>query len=282
MKNVVSSLWLFEHIDDENLFIFDCQFDLFDSNAGHNLYEQEHLPKAFYLDLNEDLSGKPLEHGGARPIPDSSVLKTKLQNFGVRSNSTIVLYDTNFYSSPRAWWQLKFMGFEKVFVLEGGISAWKSFNFPTCKDIPKSNPSPYPIKLTPKPNWFTSIDTIKPILDSDVNFTLIDSRNPDRFSGKIEPLYSKKGHIPKAINIPWDSLVSFDNNILNKDSLKNLTKSFNLKDYCITYCGSGIEGAVSMLILDELDYNVSLYVGSMSDWISYEELPVENNIIKNL
>lgn len=274
LKNIVSCQWLFDHIDDDEIFIFDCQFDLFDASNGIISYECEHLPKAFYLDLNKDLSGTPSIHGGARPVADSDLLFEKLRNLGVRSNSTLIVYDANFYSSPRAWWQLKFMGFENVYVLNGGLSAWKALNFPTSKDYPKIEPSPYPINLKSKSNLLASIDSIKPILNESVSFNLIDARNFSRFTGEKEPLYSKKGHIPHSINLPWDSFVTFENLLMNPRNMIDTTLCLDSNKTCITYCGSGIEGAIAMLALDEMGFNASLYVGSMSDWISYDELPV--------
>ena len=43
----------------------------------------------------------------------------------------------------------------------------------------------------------------------------------------------------------------------------------------ITYCGSAIEAAINFILLDELGYNAKMYVGSMSDYISYDDNIVE-------
>lgn len=43
----------------------------------------------------------------------------------------------------------------------------------------------------------------------------------------------------------------------------------------VFYCGSGIEAAINYLFFAELGGKARLYVGSMSDWVTYDDLSVE-------
>lgn len=62
---IVTVEWLREHIEDENVRIIDCRFDLANPNWGREKYEEEHIPYALYFDLNVDLSSPVTEHGAA-------------------------------------------------------------------------------------------------------------------------------------------------------------------------------------------------------------------------
>lgn len=129
MKNFVDCKWLYENINNPNLYIIDCRFDLFDPSYGLNAYNKKHIENAYYLDINEDFCGRKQIHGGARPIADVELLGKKLSNIGINMDSIIVLYDDKIYSSPRAWWQLKYMGYKNVFVLNGGFENWEKVIF---------------------------------------------------------------------------------------------------------------------------------------------------------
>ena len=69
--------WVRAHLDDPQTVIIDCRFALNDSQAGRQAYEAGHLPGAFYLDLNQDLSSPVQAHGGRHPLPDLNQLDRK-------------------------------------------------------------------------------------------------------------------------------------------------------------------------------------------------------------
>lgn len=272
MKNFVDCAFVESHINNDDFFIFDCRFDLFDKNKGYELYKKEHIPTAIYLDINNDICGKANVHGGARPLADIDILGYKLSNIGVNLDSIIVLYDDKIYSSPRAWFQLKYMGYKNVFVLNGGLFTWKSLKLPVSCDFKDYKGFGIYKKFTNN-LMHCDINYIKSILYND-RIILIDSRDNNRYTGEFEPLYSKPGHIPGAINVPWHFNINEDGTV--KD-LKLVDKNFNsYKDKeIITYCGSAIEAAINFILLDELGYKVKMYVGSMSDYISYDDNIVE-------
>lgn len=273
MKNFVSCEYLYSNLNNENLIVIDCRFDLFDKDFGRNAYLKEHIQNAFYLDVNEDLAGEVQIHGGARPVPNIDILSNKLKHFGVNNDSTIILYDTNTYSSSRAFWQLKNLGFDKVFILNGGYSEWKKLNYPISFN---STVSTVVGDFKPKidNSIYADIDYIKDALN-DSSKILIDSRPFERFTGEVEPLYSKKGHIPTSFNLHWEKNIDAQGKIVSLDLLKSNFEFVKSYSEVIVYCGSGIDGAMNFVILDELGYKARLYVGSMSDWISYDENEVE-------
>ena len=95
---------------------------------------------------------------------------------------------------------------------------------------------------------------------------------------KFEPVDKKAGHIPGAVNYFWMDILEKDDDKLYLKSQNELKKQFaELMDYdeVIVYCGSGITACPNSLALSEAGIRHKLYVGSFSDWISYDENIVE-------
>jgi thiosulfate/3-mercaptopyruvate sulfurtransferase len=47
--------------------IFDCRFNLMNKTLGSEQYRIGHIPGAYYLDLEKDLSSAVSSHGGRHP-----------------------------------------------------------------------------------------------------------------------------------------------------------------------------------------------------------------------
>jgi thiosulfate/3-mercaptopyruvate sulfurtransferase len=275
MKNFVDSTWLMNHLKENNLFIIDCRFDLFDPSYGKKTYASSHIDGAFYLDINIDFAGDKKIHGGARPLPDLTKISKKLEYIGINAKSTIVLYDDRTYSSARAWWQLKYLGLKNIYILDGGYEQWIELNLPTSNDIPtpKQNGNLNPNLIN---QMYCDINYVKKTINNSESI-LLDSREQRRYTGEYEPLYSKNGHIPGAINFHWNKNVDQHGKVKTKTELIDNFKFIDNEKEIITYCGSGIDAAMNFVILDELGYKPKLYVGSVSDWVSYEENKLETS-----
>ncbi|MCT4509222.1 MAG: rhodanese-like domain-containing protein [Tepidibacter sp.] len=114
-----------------------------------------------------------------------------------------------------------------------------------------------------------TVDEVRRNIDQDKSI-IIDSRSLERYKGEVEPIDKKAGHIPSAQNYFWLD-------VLEDDKMKDIKK---LKDHfnevlkyknVIVHCGSGITGCVNYVALDEIGVKSKLYLGSWSDWISYDE-----------
>lgn len=55
---LVSGAVLEDHLHNPGWRIFDCRHVLTDPEAGGNAYRKGHLPGAFFLHLDQDLSGR--------------------------------------------------------------------------------------------------------------------------------------------------------------------------------------------------------------------------------
>ncbi|MBM7543226.1 sulfurtransferase [Amphibacillus cookii] len=275
MNFVIDKKWLAENLNKENVKIVDCRFDLAQSAAGEKLYKESHIPGAFFFDLEKHLSSPVLKHGGRHPLPDITQLKAELEKAGIDHRKRVVAYDggSGLFAS-RLWWLLSYMGHEEVYVLNEGFSGWLNAGFPITNQVPSSEAVTFKIHI--QEEMLASFKEVKEIVNKkNKSPKLVDSRAPERYLGKVEPLDRIAGHIPGAINIFWEeglSQGSFKTSEAQKDRFSELRHD----EPIIVYCGSGVSATPNYIALKMAGYNnVKLYAGSYSDWVSYEDTPVE-------
>ncbi|WP_121615848.1 sulfurtransferase [Virgibacillus halodenitrificans] len=258
----------------DNTVLVDVRFQLGDPQAGRKAYLEEHIPGAVYMDLEKDLSGKKEKHGGSHPLPDINMLAAKISNIGIDHDTTVVVYDKeNDMFAARFWWLLHYMGHNKVYVLEGGYDCWKSEGNETTSEIPQLQKKHFSPSV--REDEKVNIETVKQKLTNE-NTIVIDSRAKERYLGKTEPMYAKAGHIPGAKNFFWKELIKDNQTWKKGEELAEHFKSLPKNKEIIVSCGSGVSACPNILALKSAGYsNVKLYPGSFSDWISYEENPVE-------
>jgi thiosulfate/3-mercaptopyruvate sulfurtransferase len=261
---------------DLDLKIIDCRFALGDSNLGRREYDTAHLPGADYLDLNRDLSSPPGVHGGRHPLPDDRVLGTKLANMGINADTLVVAYDdSRFGFAARLWWLLRYYGHDRVALLDGGYTNWVKAGYPVTSDLPvvaeRGNFQP---QL--QSDWIVDIDRVRAIQYSPAHL-IIDAREPDRYLGKTEPIDPRAGHIPSAVNYPWQSVSTPTGFILPISEQQQRWTAISPDVEPIVYCGSGVTACVNLLSLELGGISgAKLYPGSWSDWCSYQgEVPIE-------
>lgn len=275
MNELVSVQKVKEWLDQgRSLRFVDCRFSLSDEHWGENEYKKKHIPQAVYFHLEKDLSGKASRHGGRHPLPDLQQFKRKLEEYGIKKDDWLIAYDQG--GAPfsfRFWWLMKYVGHEKVFVLNGGFTEWEKEDFPIESEIPVFEKSSY--ELIIHPSLLADMEEVQKIALKQKSGKLIDSRERKRYLGEIEPIDQKPGRIPNSIHKYW--LEGFSNHLFNlEETQKERFQDLKKDEEIIVYCGSGVTAAPNVFALKSLGYEkVKLYVGSFSDWISYETNPVE-------
>ena len=103
---------------------------------------------------------------------------------------------------------------------------------------------------------------------------LIDARAGERYSGEVEPIDPVAGHIPSAINLPYEDNLHAGR-FLVSEKLRQRFAIAQEADEVVVYCGSGVTATHNILALEEVGFtSAKLYVGSWSDWVSYDDAPV--------
>lgn len=270
---IVSASWLAENLTNPQIVIADCRFSLADSTRGYQQYQMGHIPNAHYFHLNHDLSSPVGRHGGRHPLPTLDPLVKKLESAGVQSgngaDSTLVIAydDSRFAFAARLWWLLRYLGHTQVAVLDGGFQHWQSTGYPVTQDIP--SPQSGHLDLHIQSNWAVDIHHVKSRKDRD-KVVLVDSRDATRYRGEHEPIDPVAGHIPGAVNYPWQEVTDNDGFLRSPHEQQQRWAPIHQADEIIVYCGSGVTACVNLLSLNYAGIeHAKLYAGSWSDWCSY-------------
>lgn len=265
----VSSEWLAAHLGDPAIVIIDCRFSLTSPELGRQQYAEGHIPGAFYLHLNEDLSSPVQLHGGRHPLPNPTTLAEKLTAIGVNFSETLVVVydDSRFAFAARLWWLLQYFGHNRVTLLDGGLAGWVSESCSLTSEVPAATKGNFIPQL--QPHLVVDIETVKGRQELP-GVVLVDSREPDRYWGKHEPIDPIAGHIPGAINCPWQEVSDHDGKVKSLLEQQQRWSEIRDSDEIIVYCGSGVTACVNLLSLTMAGISTGkLYAGSWSDWCSY-------------
>lgn len=258
--------------------VIDCSFDLANPAAGREAYHVGHLPGAFYLHLDNELSGEKTGTNGRHPLPDPDTLTARLRALGVNEDTQVIAYDAQggMYAA-RAWWLLRWLGHGAVAVLDGGKNAWVAAGLPLEADNARE-PEP-PGNLTRKAALVATVDA-DAVLANLANPTrlVVDARAADRFRGENETLDPVGGHIPGAANR------FFKDNLEGNGSFKPagaLRQEFaqvlggKPASEAIMQCGSGVTACHNLLALEVAGHSgAALYAGSWSEWCADPARPV--------
>ncbi len=277
MTPIVTAQWLhsqLDHTQPPDLAIVDCRFALTDADLGKQQYDTAHIPKSYHLDLNRDLSSPVGIHGGRHPLPNDRHLSAKLAALGINFQQTLVVAydDSRFAFASRLWWLLRYYGHKNVVVLDGGYSNWVKAGYPVTADLPQPA-LPGNFQAQPDPDLIVDIDMVKAIQHTSTHL-LIDSREPDRYLGKTEPIDPVAGHIPSAVNYPWQDVSTSSGFAFDIDRQQQRWATITGDVEPVVYCGSGVTACVNLLSLELAGIQgAKLYPGSWSDWCSYGQLP---------
>jgi thiosulfate/3-mercaptopyruvate sulfurtransferase len=276
LTTLVSTDRLADHLGDPGWRIIDCRFNLSQPEAGATGYRAGHIPGALYAHLDRDLSGPVTPESGRHPLPDPAHLAATFSAWGIGPDTQVVCYDQQASAiAARLWWLLRWLGHDAVAVLDGGLKQWLAEGRTLGTDVPQVEPVAFVGE--PGPGRIIDTDTLASDAASG-NHLLIDVRAPERFRGEVEPLDTRAGHIPGAVNLPYAINLDANERYLPPDELKALYAPVigsTPPDACALMCGSGVTACHSLLALEIAGIRgARLYAGSWSEWIRDPARPV--------
>ena len=260
------------HLHDPTWVICDCRFRLSDPTAGRRAYDKAHIAGARYVDLNQDLARPVGAHTGRHPLPEPDALARTLGALGIGDGVQVVAYDDAFGSmAARLWWLLRWLGHEAVAVLDGGLQAWTRANQPLTDAVP----TPQATAFQPKPTHAMAVDaTFVERALAEQTHRLIDVRAEERFRGDVEPFDKVAGHVPGAVNIPYEDNLAPSGCFLAPAELRAQYAGIDPTN-TIAMCGSGVTACHTLLALEHAGLGgATLYAGSWSEWILDPRRPV--------
>ncbi len=273
---LVSAAELHELLTGEATVVVDCRFDLVNPGKGRADWLAGHIPGAAYAHLDDDLAAPIQPHTGRHPLPETDVFADFLASAGWSGEKLLVAYDDGSNAiSARLWWMMRYFGKQSA-LLDGGFNAWLEAGYQTESGAPPVIKSA-PEALQPDPAMIVSADTIGGQLDSGAE-PLIDARARERFSGEIEPLDSRAGHIPGALNRPFNENLDSSGRFRAPQELKSEFEALLGKataDKVVHSCGSGVTACHNLFAMELAGLGCSrLYPGSWSDWIRDPNRPI--------
>jgi len=224
----------------------DCRWSLDDPGAGRRAYLEGHIPGAAFVDLEAELA-EPPGPGGRHPLPTADRFAAAMSRAGVAAGTFVVAYGS-LGGAERLWWLLRHFGHVACAVIE--LEAWHG-------PLTAGEETVEPARFEPRER---SGDTIsrEELASRLGELVVVDARTPNRFHGEPSPLDPVAGHVPGALNAPWNAALP----ALPDGEL-------------VAYCGSGITACVVLHRLHLEGREGRLYPGSWSEWAQHRDLPVE-------
>jgi thiosulfate/3-mercaptopyruvate sulfurtransferase len=257
--------------------VFDCRHDLAKPNLGEQQYREGHIRGALFAHLDRDLSGRKTASSGRHPLPEPQDFEKWLEKTGLTPKDQAVCYDAaNGSMAARLWWMLRWIGHDKVAVLDGGFAKWTKEGRPVTIDVPLFTPLNYPIKV--RKDFAVDVRTVEQTLGKSL---LLDARAPARYRGEQEPIDPVAGRIPGAKNrFNMDNL-SAQGTFKTAGELKTEFESVlqgRSADEVIHYCGSGVAACHNLLAMEIAGLQGGkLYPGSWSEWARDPRRPQERD-----
>lgn len=280
-------------LEDADLAIFDCRFDLARPQWGSEAYAAARIPHALYAHLDRDLSGPPSPATGRHPLPEVSELAARLGRWGVDAQVQVVAYDQGSGAyAARLWWLLRWLGHARVAVLDGGMSAWQQEKLPLdtrpiaeSRDVAQSARTPRQFEPRPDPAMVVSTTELERIVAAGqiagAAHVLVDARSADRFAGRNETIDTIAGHIPGARNHPFTENLDTTGRFRDRGTLRERfarTLEGVPPDEAIFMCGSGVTACHDLLAMEVAGLKgARLYAGSWSEWIRDPQRPIATN-----
>jgi thiosulfate/3-mercaptopyruvate sulfurtransferase len=274
MGELVTAEWLHAHLADDDLVVLDSSvLVLLDENqqmsnvSGYQDFLEAHVPGARFADLLVALSGPEARLA----MPSAEAFAKALGELGIHNQDKIVVYSSAMHVwSARLWWMLKWIGHDRVAILDGGLTAWRDAGYPVASDEVSTTRTQYQPRV--RAELVSDQNAVRAAIQSP-EIQLVDALPAAHYRGEFS-LYGRAGHIPTAVNISATELTDAHGRYRRGDELSVFIDLPRDKPV-ITYCGGGVAAAATAFALRQAGVkDVSVYMGSLQDWLSNPDNPM--------
>ncbi|MBL4592312.1 MAG: sulfurtransferase [Flavobacteriales bacterium] len=260
---LVSTEWLNEHLNDDDLVILDVSQKIAVDNIA--------IAGARYFDVKNVFSDATSEFPNT--FPSAAQFEAGCQQLGIDSDSKIVVYDNKgVFLSPRVWWMFTTFGHQNVAVLDGGLPEWLANSYETETGFDSEfDQGDFKAQLQPK--QVIAYDFVKANL-STKKALLIDARSAGRFNGtESEPRKDLRGgNIPGSINLPYTEVLA-KGKFKSIPELKEVFRNLETENRPFVFtCGSGVTACIILLASElVMQHENAMYDGSWTEWAQLED-----------
>ncbi|MFF2327128.1 MULTISPECIES: sulfurtransferase [unclassified Streptomyces] len=241
--------------------------------TGQRYFTGLRIEGALDTEAYTDFQAPASAEGGQRPLPEIDVLQEKARAWGLRPESTIVVYDYDrSMTAARAWWVLKWAGLPDVRVLDGGLPAWLEAGLPVTTAATRPGPS----GIVLSPGHMPELDAGSALRAAEEG-VLLDARiRPNYIGAPVAEGEPARGHIPGAVSAPAPDNVTDHGTFTDAATLREMYRALGVDGQrpVGVYCGGGMSAAHSVLALASIGVPAAMYPGSWSAYISDPERPV--------
>ena len=243
---------------------------LIDAESAES-YQRAHLPGAAhlpYLDLED------YEENVKNGQPAFAQLAaSKFAVLGLTPAADVVVYDSGDGRAASAvWYMLRFLGHEKLRILDGGFRKWLKEGRAVTQETPQLAKATYVPK--PRSDWAVKSQDVDP-----KRMRVLDARSLAEFTGKENGGARQGGHIPGAKALPWTQLADATASFKSPAEMKKILDAAGITpdQEIVTYCNGGLGRSTYLLAaLTLAGYDkVKVYPGSWIEWAADPSRPIE-------
>ncbi|MXZ90999.1 MAG: sulfurtransferase [Chloroflexi bacterium] len=279
---LVSTDWLAERLEDEDVRVFETTVFLHRGEAGVRAesgraeYDTGHILGAGFLELQGEFSDNDQPYRFMMPSPEA--FAEAAGRHGITESSRLVLYDRlGSQWAARFWWMFRSMGCTGAVVLDGGWRRWTAEGRAVSTEPATRRPATF--NPNHDPARFADLAEVRAFMASGESSCLINALGRDQHSGADGGrTYGRAGHIPGATNVPSGELTDPQTGLYRPaEELAALFTEAGAdpEQRVVTYCGGGIAASNDAFVLAMLGYrNVAVYDASMSEYAADPSLPL--------
>ena len=280
---LVTTAWLEAHLDDENLRIVELRGKVLPPTQPppHYLtdkagYLVSHIPNALFVDWQVDIvePGSP-----SNDIASPERFSELMSRLGIGKGHQVIVYDNAAgMFACRMRWTLRYYGHNDVRVLDGGWERWLAEDRRVTSVVPQFERRTFVAQEQTRLK--ATAEEIQAGLAAG-DMQLIDVRSPAEYAGQSSRA-DTAGHIPSAINVPWQTMVKSNLTVKPAHDLRDVLESSGIKldaHDTVLYCNSGVSATFGMLAMEIAGAeNLRLYDGSWMEWGNDPETPKASSV----
>ena len=232
-------------------------------------YDAGHVPGSIWVDIKraEQIAGRP---GG---LTDRDAWIDWITPLGLYPRAEVrVIGDNKQLDAARAWWLLRYLGVERVGLVDGNFALWKAQRRPITQAVPDVTPHAFPVDFQAA-RLATRDEVLAGIRAK--TFQIADARTAEEWAG--QKLLSKRGgHMPDACRAEWTTLVDADGKFLPVDQLRAKFAAAGIRPGkpVIAHCQGGGRASVDAFALELVGFTARNYYLSWGDWGNADDTPI--------